>query len=411
MKYDIYSIHENSLNVEVVGGKIHSNRNKNILKKGVRLFDQQKIYTNSVVGDISDEAILAKAKESKTVGIPYEYEIPSFKTMNVIDEESLRAPLHTIIENIKETQDLLAPYSKDFVFNGKFNRSFYSVEITNEAGQKLTKKYASNSWYYLFKKIGSPNILDGYFGESGKRCDIKSVLDVNLPYVKAYNNEIKFQNKKIPVLFLEERTLMDKLSESLVADKYSEGSALFSGKMGQKLFNNQFSLYDLNYSPEHSIYRSFDEEGTVRILAQLPLIENGVFKNVICDLRNAKKYGLTSTGNGKRSFDSSVSLGFNSLVLGKGLRSTQQILNSLDECIVVFMGDGGDFTDSGDFSTPLQLSYLLKKGEIVGRLPQLTVKTSTQDMFGSRFLEVASDGFQKDSMNPSLFTEMDVYTN
>jgi predicted Zn-dependent protease len=132
---------------------------------------------------------------------------------------------------------------------------------------------------------------------------------------------------------------------------------------------------------------------------------------VICDLRNAKKYGLTATGNGRRSFDSSVSLGFNSLVLGKGTRTTKQILNSLDECIVVFIGNGGDFTDSGDFSTPLQLSFLLNKGEIVGRLPQLTVKTTTQDMFGSRFMEVASDGFQKDSLNPCLFTEMDVFVN
>ena len=411
MKYDIYSVHENSLNVEVVGGKIHSNRNKNISKKGVRLFDQQKIYTTSVVGNITDEALLTKARENKTVGIPFEYEIPAFKSMSVIDEESFQAPLHTIIENIKETQELLAPYSKDFVFNGKFNRSIYSVDITNESGQKLSKKYASNSWYYLFKKVGSPNILDGYFGESGKRCDIKSVLDINLPFVKAYNKEIKFQNKKMPVLFLEEGTLMDKLSESLLADKYSEGSALFSGKLGQKLFNDQFSLYDLNYSPDHSIYRSFDEEGSVRSQALLPLIDKGTFKNVICDLRNAKKYGLTATGNGSRSFDSSVSLGFNSLVLGKGARTTKQILDSLDECIVVFMGNGGDFTDSGDFSTPLQLSFLLNKGEIVGRLPQLTVKTTTQDMFGSRFMEIASDGFQKDSLNPCLFTEMDVFVN
>lgn len=120
---------------------------------------------------------------------------------------------------------------------------------------------------------------------------------------------------------------------------------------------------------------------------------------------------MEATGNGQRSPSSAVFTSFNQLVLGAGKRSTQEILNSLDECIIVFMGDGGDFTDKGDFSTPLQLSYLIRKGEIVGRLPQLTVKTTTQDMFGSRLMEIASDGFQKNKLCPSLFSEMDVYVN
>jgi PmbA protein len=98
-------------------------------------------------------------------------------------------------------------------------------------------------------------------------------------------------------------------------------------------------------------------------------------------------------------------------VIGAGKRSTQEILKGLDNCIVVFMGDGGDFTDKGEFSTPLQLSYLVQKGEIIGRLPQLTVKTTTDEMFNTRLIEIASDGFQNDNLKPSLFSEMDVYVN
>lgn len=411
MKHDILTMSEESLAVELVGGKINSYRNKNITKKGVRLFSDNKIYNTSFVGQISDEELLKKAEASKSVGIPFDYALPGKLQFSMIDEESLSRPLSSINEAIELSQEYLSKLSSQFIFNGKFVRSIHSSLMTNSEGMILEKKFAIDEWHYLFKQSGSPQLLDGYFAEGARTLDIKDVFEKNIPYLHAYKNEITFNNGKYPVLFITGEELLDKLSESLLAEKYCEGSALYSGKLNTKIFSSNFSLYDVNYSPAHGLFRTFDGEGTIRELSHLPLIENGVMKNIIADLRNAKKYGVPATGNGQRRPDSAVSTNFNSLVVGAGKRSTQEILNSLDECVVVFMGDGGDFTDKGDFSTPLQLSYLLKKGEIVGRLPQLTVKTTTQDMFGSRFMEVANDGFQKTSLQPSFFTEMDIINN
>lgn len=411
MKHDIYSINEESLTVEVVAGQINSSRNKNITKKGVRLFEGNKIYTTSFVGDISDADLVKKAQGAKSVGIPYDYQLPEYQSLKMVDEESFKEPLSKIQEAIETTQERLRSLSNEFVFNGKFSRSINTVMIRDDKGALLEKKFGTNEWYYLFKKVGSPNLMDGYIEGSGRTLDINDVMERNIPFISAYNNEIKFQNGKYPVLFVDGGQLTYKLSESLRADKYCEGSALYSGKLNQQIFSKDFSLYDVNYSPEHGVYRKFDEEGTIRKIARLPLIENGVMKNIVSDLRNAKKYGVEATGNGQRSYDSAVGIGFNSLVVGAGKRSTQEILKSLDNCVIVFMGHGGDFTDKGEFSTPLQLSYLVQKGEIVGRLPQLTVKTTTEDMFNTRLIEIASDGFQKDHMKPSIFSEMDVYVN
>lgn len=412
MKYDILTNTEESLSIEIVGGKINSYRNKNITKKGVRLFENNKIYTTSFVGNITDSDLVKKAQAAKSVGIPYQHELPVYKNFKDFDsEDNLNKPLHSIEEAIEATKEFLNEYSKEFVFNGKFVRCIYSSSLKDDQGNVFERKFAHNEWYYLFKRIGSPNLLDGYLEEDGSLLNVKDVLEKNRPYINAYKNEIDFKNGKYPVLFMDGGQLLDKLSESLRAEKYCEGSALFSGKLNQKIFSDKFSLYDVNFSPAHSLYRQFDNEGVMRKINSLPLIENGVMKNIVADLRTAKKYGVEATGNGVRSYDSAVSTGFNSLVIGKGNRATAEILKHLDECVVVFMGHGGDFTDKGDFSTPLQLSYLVKKGEIVGRLPQLTVNTTTQDMFGSRLIEVASDGFQKNKLQPSIFTEMDVAKN
>jgi predicted Zn-dependent protease len=411
MKYEIMTLNDESLSIELIASKINSYRNKNVTKKGIRFFDNNKIYTTSFVGQISDSELIKKAGTTKNVGVPYEYVLPSNPQIQLRDEESLKTPLTAINESIALAQERLEKYSKDFVFNGKFERAILNRTITNADGMKLERNFAYNEWHFLFKKVGSANMIDGYFGEEGRNLDVKDVLDRNIPYLEAYKNELSFKAGNYPVLFIDSGELLGKLSESLLAEKYCEGSALYSGKLNTKIFSDNFSLYDVNYSPAHGIYRKFDDEGTIRKLSHLPLVENGVFKNIIADLRCAKKYGVEATGNGQRNFDSAARTSFNSLVIGAGKRTTQNILNSLEECIVVFMGHGGDFTDKGDFSTPLQLSYLIKKGEIVGRLPQLTVKTTTQDMFGSRLMEIASDGFQKNNLQPSLFSEMDVYLN
>lgn len=411
MKHDILTLNEESLSIDVGAGKINSYRNKNITKKGVRLFENNKIYSTSYVGQIDDGELLKRAESTKSVGIPYDYDLPSNPKLTILDEEGTKIPLTSINEAIELTQEAISKLSAKFIFNGRFERSIHTRRMTNSEGMLLERKFAHNEWHYLFKQVGSPQLFDGYIEESGKNLNIKEVFQKNAPYLEAYKNQISFTAGKYPVLFINSSQLLGKLSESLVAEKYAQGAALYSGKLNSKLFSPEFSLYDVNYSPEHGVYRKFDGEGVIRELSHLPLIEKGIMKNVIADLRSAKKYGFEATGNGQRSSDSAVSNSFNSLIVGKGKRSTQEILHSLNECIVVFMGHGGDFTDKGDFSTPLHLSYLVKKGEVIGRLPQLTVNTSTDDMFGSRLIEIASDGFQANNMQPSIFTEMTVSLN
>ena len=141
------------------------------------------------------------------------------------------------------------------------------------------------------------------------------------------------------------------------------------------------------------------------------MVKEGVFQNLICDLRNAKKYNLSPTGNGQRSFDTSTTLGFNKVFIEGGSRSVQDILNDLPECLIVEMAAGGDFTDTGDYSTPVQNGFLAKNGVITGKLPQITLKSSLQKMLGDDLIEISSNSFSGLEYNSAIFTEMNVLLN
>ena len=83
-----------------------------------------------------------------------------------------------------------------------------------------------------------------------------------------------------------------------------------------------------------------------------------------------------------------------------------EILKGLDQCLLIGIAAGGEFTDEGDYSTPVQLAYMMENGELVGRLPQFSLRSSVQKMFGSDLLEIAKTPFSGIDPNPTLVMEM-----
>lgn len=61
------------------------------------------------------------------------------------------------------------------------------------------------------------------------------------------------------------------------------------------------------------------------------------------------------------------------------------------EAIYIANMSGGDCTDEGIFSSPVQTAYLMKNGKIVGRLPEFNVRGNIYDMFGKDYLGNSKD--------------------
>ncbi len=88
------------------------------------------------------------------------------------------------------------------------------------------------------------------------------------------------------------------LSSNFNLKTYSEKRSCFSEKINNQIAVEDFSLIDDPHSPEGVGSKSFDDEGTPTRM--MPLIENGIFKNVYSDSYNAFKEKKESTGNALR---------------------------------------------------------------------------------------------------------------
>ena len=97
-------------------------------------------------------------------------------------------------------------------------------------------------------------------------------------------------------------------------------------------------------------------------------------------------------------------LGFGRLYLVATAKSMKELVPG--KAIFVVMAAGGDATPDGHFATPVQMAYLMENGELVGRLPDISVAGDFFDLFGKDYLGTV----HHDPLKGSILTafEMDV---
>ena len=169
-------------------------------------------------------------------------------------------------------------------------------------------------------------------------------------------------------------------------------ASLFSNKIGQKVFSDNVTIID-DRNPQTAICSPFfDMEGVVNENYQFKLIDRGVFTTPTVSKKEAITYNLPLTGSAYSTYDSVPRCTPDNLVVLKSDKTLKELLNGEKGIYVVF-ASGGDFTQSGDYASPVQLAYLVEDGKITGRLDNLTITGNIFDMFGKNFI-----GRCKDSM-------------
>jgi PmbA protein len=157
-------------------------------------------------------------------------------------------------------------------------------------------------------------------------------------------------------------------------DAVQKGLSLLGGKEGQEIASDTVTLTDDPFFPDSYFNTAFDGEGVATYTKNI--VENGVLKTLLYDLKSAAKSGRESTGNGmKGSYASSVAVSPINLYIRPGRASKEEIL--------ALAGDGLYITElkgihasadptTGDFSLESK-GYLVENGKISRPAEQFTI--------------------------------------
>ncbi len=415
-KYDLLTEIEKIKSIKTRNGKITSLKNSFFKKMGLRKFVDGYGYSFSYFGDILADDFVKNSEIVLDAGIPIDFmPLAEFQSNSFVCKSTQTLNFEKWEESIQAIEKALEPYRERFSLEGSYSVNQKTKILNDENKNSLQSTHLVSTHWYSIKRNGSPTIGDGYFWNATLNLTPEYTVECLKKILDGYDTKVTLPPGDYPVLFAQhhdaEESLFEKIKSSLVANNYYENAGLFSGKLGTAYFDERFNLVDSNMNPSLGVFAPFDGEGFIRSHSHFPLIEKGIIKNVIADQRLAKKYKIQPTGNGIRDFKSSPKAAFNRVEVLPGEKSTEQILKSLPQCVVVMMSWGGDFTDIGDYSRPVEFSYLFEFGECVGRLAPITVQSNINKMFGCELIEISSDNFFKSGASPSVFMNMNVLIN
>lgn len=176
--------------------------------------------------------------------------------------------------------------------------------------------------------------------------------------------------------------LLESFVPMFSADEAQKGCSLLANREGETIAAPAVDIVD---DPFHPIApRAFDGEGTPCV--RKTLVERGVLKTLLHNLKTAQKAGVQSTGNAQRaSAAAPLGVGPTVLYVSPGRTGYANLVRKLGDGLVIASLEGlhaGVDTISGDFSLKAS-GFLVRQGKIERPVSQITV--------AGNFLKLLSD--------------------
>ena len=158
--------------------------------------------------------------------------------------------------------------------------------------------------------------------------------------------------------------LHEAIGHGLEGDFNRKGTSAFSGRVGEKVANEQCTIVDDGTLPDRRGSLNVDDEGTTTQCTVL--IEDGILKGYMQDKHNARLMGVAATGNGRRESYAHLPMPrMTNTYMLNGKYDPQEIITSVDKGLYAVNFGGGqvDIT-SGKFVFSASEAYLIENGKV-----------------------------------------------
>ena len=166
--------------------------------------------------------------------------------------------------------------------------------------------------------------------------------------------------------------LLAAFSSMFFAERVQKGLSLLTGKLNQPIASPLITILDDPFEEDNP--RAFDAEGVPSVLTTV--VENGVLKSYLYNLKSANKDGVASTSNaGRMGAAGAVNTAPSNFYIQKGEQSFDALKKVLNNGLIITDLSGlhaGLNPISGDFSL-IAKGQLVENGEVVRSVDQITI--------------------------------------
>jgi len=289
-----------------------------------------------------------------------------------------------LVEIGQEVVDLVLSVEPAAQVNVSLNRGVQQIQIQNQAGVEASFRRSPLSIGAEVARIEGDDVLILYdmLGTTAWEQDYLAFARRLVEKLKLARRLTTVRSGKMPVLFSPTGSLVLglPLMEGLNGKSVFTGISPIRDKVGEKLFDDKVTVIDDGTLDGRFSSAPYDDEGVPH--RRNLLVERGVLKGFLYDLKTAAQSGVESTGNGSRELFRLPSPEPTNLILAGGSTPIVEMIAGIDEGLLVedVLGLGQGNIISGAFSNPLSLAFKIEKGEIVGRVKDVSIAGNVYDL-------------------------------
>ena len=394
---------QHSVTLNVTAGKIDSFRELERTTGTVRVYDKGCIGVAGCLGEPDEKELTAKAEEALAFGIPYPWKPDDPLVLEKLQEDEI-IPVPEFIPAMQAFLNRLGELCPRFAFSNKIRLQYNRSEYSNSAGRRLISSGRVISAELLAQNRGSGNLFDAFLGWAGNHFDAEQILSCFKKQYDAFYTPADLEPGRYPVIS-DASGLFESFARHFTGDLYTAGASLLSGKLGQKVFAEQLTFRD-DRNPSTAYGTCFfDAEGCTVPDFRPTLIQNGILTGLLTTKKTAEQYGLPNLGTASAAYDGVPQIGINRLWPEPTAQSLRELCPG--KAVYVAVASGGDTTSDGHFATPVQLSYLMEDGQLIGRLPNLNISGSFFDMLGRDYIGTVHGDPQEDSIMSAVLMNVE----
>lgn len=402
----------NEITLNITDGKVDSYRVKDETQCTARVYKDGKIGIAGALGEADFAELEKQAVEKLNDGIPYPCNLNKGVKKSIIRDKAI-VEEKDIMQVTKRLAKKLANACPRFLINGKTQSSNHSGSYKNSQDTELAYENNSFQVFLQMKDKDSSNIADAYYGASvpsyGKVTENKIVNDVKTLHDAYFAEKVTLPDGKYPVILAPYDALGHAVKD-FIAEYYVSGGSLFSGKLGEKIFNENLSIaIDRNPVTNRSA-AFYDSEGEIAKDYRAMLIENGEFKHVFTNKNTAAMFNLHLSKTAAAPYDGVPSIAIPGLYLKRTAPDLKTLLGA-EKAIYVSITSGGDMTTEGVVGMPVQLAFLVENGKITARLTDFSASGNIKEMLGDDFVGVSAKDIFDAVDSEVLVTKMNIINN
>ncbi|MQY79621.1 MAG: hypothetical protein GH151_10590 [Bacteroidetes bacterium] len=287
------------------------------------------------LGDLADDKRLEVMRRANQAALEYD---PKIKM--------------ALISYYDETRGRTIVNSEGLYLSDELPLLFFIVQamgVGNNTRHMARERLSRHSGFEMFDEV-SPE-------EVARRAAREAVVMLKAEDAPAGIMDVVMQNGWGGVL------VHEAVGHPLEADNIAKRVGAFTGKLGQKVASDIFTMVDDGSLPNFRGTTNFDDEGTQ--MKRNVLIENGVLKKYMTDILSAKQIDMERTGNGRReSFRHIPIPRMTNTFIEKGENNPEDILTSTKEGVYVQSLSGGSVNPiTGVFNFTCREAYLIENGK------------------------------------------------